>query len=202
MAVLVEERINRMIALPKPRLSGLNSLEETIGKRRSVRRFIDKPLSSDQLSQLLWAAQGITDESGDLRAAPSAGAVYPIELYVATCDGFFHYLPRDHALETLLDNDIRSALASAAYNQDYIATAAATFIICAAYPRISLHYGDRGTRYVDMEAGHIAQNVLLQATSLGLGGVPVGAFTLRDMQDVLRIDLSLEPIYLIPTGYF
>jgi SagB-type dehydrogenase family enzyme len=191
------------IRLPKPLAKGSMSLEEAISKRRSVRSFSDKDLNLEHLSQLLWAAQGITGTKNgvDLRSAPSAGALYPMEIYLLTKDGLFHYIPQGHKLEILADRDLRSSLCAAAWGQAAIGQAAADIVICAVYSRVTSKYGQRGMRYVDMEAGHIAQNIHLEAAAQGLGSVPIGAFDDEQAAKALSLPADCEPLYIIPIGY-
>jgi SagB-type dehydrogenase family enzyme len=177
------------------------SLEETLARRRSVREFSDKPLSDQDVSQLLWAAQGITHPEG-LRTAPSAGALYPLELYLVNAAGFYRYDPQRHKLQRRSERDLRSALYRAALEQDSVRDAPAVFVITAIYGRTARKYGDvRSPRYVHMEAGHAAQNLLLQAVALGLGAVPVGAFNDAQVQKLLGLAVEEQPLYLIPTGH-
>ena len=188
-------------SLPKPRTEGPVSLEETLSRRRSVREFSSEPLSNSEISQLLWAAQGITDFRG-FRTAPSAGALYPLELYVLTADGVFHYDVQAHALKTLIEGDLRKDLCQVALNQEAILQAPLTIVITAIYARIEVRYGSARTpRYVHLEAGHAAQNILLQAVSLNLGAVPIGAFEDSRVQAVLDLPSDHEPLYLIPVGH-
>jgi SagB-type dehydrogenase family enzyme len=196
----VEEESVRVLELPPPRTGGDLSLEEALATRRSHREFTDEALSMQDLSQLLWAAQGLTAPWGG-RTAPSAGALYPLEVYVATPDGLYHYLPDGHRVEALAGGDRRSTLARAALGQDAVADAAAVVVVTAVYARTEGKYGDRAQRYVHLEAGHAAQNVLLQAVSLGLGAVPIGAFDDRAVQEVLELPADHEPLYLIPVGH-
>lgn len=190
-----------MIKLTDPKLSGKASLEEVIDRRRSVRKFLTRKLSLEQISQLLWSAQGITGRSNNRRTAPSAGGIYPVRLYLATADALFQYFPDTHALEQLRNGDIRPILASAAFGQEFLVQAPVTVILITAYDKIRNHYGERGVRYADMEAGHIAQNIHLQATALGLGSVPTGAFSAAPVKELLNIPENEEPVYLIPVGY-
>ncbi|MCK4962680.1 MAG: SagB/ThcOx family dehydrogenase, partial [Anaerolineales bacterium] len=177
------------------------SLEETLLRRRSVREFSSDTLSINEISQLLWAAQGITDPRG-FRTAPSAGALYPLELYVLTQEGVFHYDVQAHALETLIEGDLRQDLYRAALNQEAILQAPLTVVITAIYARIEVRYGRaRSPRYVHLEAGHAAQNILLQAVSLNLGSVLIGAFEDSRVQTVLELPSDHEPLYLIPVGH-
>ena len=155
----------KMIKLPQPKLKGTVSLEETIFKRRSVRSFQNKNLTLEQISQILWSAQGITSKRG-FRSTPSAGAIYPLEIYYISSDGFFHYIPQGHKIEKLKDGNLRIQLSDAALGQDFIADAGISVIICCNYDKIISRYSKRGIRYADMEAGHIAQNIQLQALGL------------------------------------
>jgi SagB-type dehydrogenase family enzyme len=188
------------MTLPAPRQTGETSLEEAIASRRSVREFTDEPLAWQDISQLLWAAQGITDPRG-LRAAPSAGALYPLELYVVLKDGAYHYLPERHTVQLLAESDLRGDLWDAGLRQDALRQAPAIFVIAAVYQRTEAKYGERAERYVELEAGHAAQNLLLQAVALELGAVSIGAF----YDDLVKAALSLpgdcQPLYLIPVGH-
>jgi SagB-type dehydrogenase family enzyme len=186
--------------LPQPSLTGHLSLEEALVQRRSVRTFKDAPLTSAELGQLLWAAQGITSERG-FRTAPSAGALYPLELYVATAEGVFHYFPQPHHLEVVRVQDARLPLYQAALRQESVRQAPAVFIVTAVYERTAAKYGAvRSPRYVHLEAGHAAQNLLLEAVALGLGAVPIGAFEDETVQATLGLPPDHEPLYLIPVG--
>ncbi len=165
-----------------------------------MRSFTDQRLTLAELGQLLWAGQGITSPAG-LRAAPSAGALYPLELYAVTPDGVYHYRPQGHQLVLHLAGDMRPALATAALSQSSVAQAAVVIVIAAVYARTAQKYGaTRTPRYVVLEAGHVGQNVLLQAVALGLGGVPIGAFYDDQVQAVLKLPADQEPLYLIPIG--
>lgn len=197
---MAKEKDEKIIALPAPREKGALSLEECIRKRRSVRNFAPRKLSADEVSLLLWSAQGITDESRGLRAAPSAGALYPLEIYIVKEDGYFHYIPKGHKIERLGEKDLRPALAQTAYGQASVAEASADIVICAVYERVAAKYRDKGIRYTDMEAGHVAQNLHLQAVSLGLASVPVGAFTEEAAAKLLALPQDCKPIYIIPIG--
>lgn len=197
----METGMPQRIMLPTPILEGEHSLEETLRERRSVREFTDEPLNLAEISQLLWAAQGITDPRG-YRTAPSAGALYPIELYVVTSNGVFHYNPQDHSLVLTREGDQREDLCEAGLDQEAIAEAPATFVLTVVYKRVEVKYGpDRTPRYVHLEAGHAAQNLLLQAVSLDLGATPIGAFYDERLQSVLDLPLDHEPLYLIPVGH-
>ena len=186
--------------LPRPREQGTMSLEETLARRRSVRDFTSSGITPAELGQLCWAAQGVT-AAGGLRTAPSAGALYPLELYAVSADGVLHYRPGPH--ETVLHRagDLRNALRQAALGQDALAEAPVVFVLAAVYERTAAKYGEgRARRYAQLEAGHAAQNLLLQAVALGLGAVPIGAFDDRRVQAVLGLPADQEPLYLIPVG--
>jgi SagB-type dehydrogenase family enzyme len=196
-----EEKPGEVLVLPAPQREGKMPLEEAIARRRSVREFKQQPLADRELSQLLWVTQGITHREG-YRAAPSAGALYPLELYVVVPKGFYHYEPDTHRLARRSPRDLRGALAHAALDQTAVSEAPAVFVITAAYERTARKYGPARTpRYVHMEAGHAAQNLLLEAVALGLGGVPVGAFHDEQVQAVLGLPAEHKPLYLIPVGH-
>lgn len=188
------------ITLPKPNQNGSMSLEQAIAARRSRRDFLPQPLTLEQISQLTWAAQG-QDASSRYRTTPSAGATFPLELFVVTNDGLFHYLPARHSLEKLTGQDLRAELASAAWGQEFVEAAPLTLVFTAEFSKTTNRYGKRGVRYVYMEAGHAAQNVHLQAEVLGLGSVAVGAFDDSSVSRVLPLPKNLEPIYMVTVGY-
>jgi len=197
----------KSIKLPAPAVEGKVSLEEAIKKRRSIRRFQDKPLSIPQISQILWAAQGITEEGGFKRAAPSAGALYPLEIYLVVKKveglkpGVYHYDSADHTIEPILKGDFQNSLARACLGQMFIADAPLSIVITAEYERTTIKYGERGIRYVHMEAGHVGQNICLQVVALGLGTVPVGAFWDDEVSKVLNLPRERKPLYVFPIGY-
>lgn len=189
------------ITLPEPDLKGSAALEQLLAQRRSRREFLSTPLSPEQIGQLAWAAQGQTSRQ-KYRTAPSAGATYPLELFVVTCDGLFGYLIDRHALRHVSTVDVRRELAAAAWNQAFISRAPLTLVFAAKFSRTTQRYGQRGLRYVYMEAGHAAQNVHLQAEALGLGSVAVGAFDDDAVSEVLSLPAGLEPIYMVVVGHF
>jgi SagB-type dehydrogenase family enzyme len=196
------------IALPAPRLKGDMSLEEAILNRRSRRDFRDSPLTLGEISQVLWAAQGITDGAGH-RAAPSAGALCPLDLYLVVGkggveglgEGVYHYLPHSHSLEPTLEGDVRQTLAQLSLQQMAIAEAPLSLLITAEYERTTGKYGDRGVRYVHMEAGHAGQNVYLQAEALRLGTVTIGAFQDEEISKALHLPPGSSPLYVMPIGH-
>lgn len=190
----------REIVLPTPTVEGVRSLEHVLAHRRSRRAIGPRSLSTAQISQLCWAAQGITGEGG-LRSAPSAGALYPLELDVATEDGLYRYVPERHALRRTLDRDVREALHLAAYAQEVVGDAPVVLVISGVHARTRARYGDRAERYVAMEAGHAAQNLLLQAEALGLAAVPMGAFEDEVVRRAIGLERAAAPLYLIPIGH-
>jgi SagB-type dehydrogenase family enzyme len=189
-----------ILQLPAPQRKGPMSLEEALAARRSVREFRREPITDRELSQLLWAAQGITNLDG-LRTAPSAGALYPLEVWVATASGFYHYEPHKHWLTRHLERDLRPDIHRAALMQEAALRAPVVLVIAAVYERTAQRYGERAPRYVHMEAGHSAQNLLLEAVALGLGGVLIGAFNDREVERVLSLPADQKPLYLIPVGH-
>lgn len=190
----------KFIGLPPPVTKGKMPLEEAVARRASVREFTSNPLDLQETSQLLWAAQGVTRSWGG-RTTPSAGALYPLEIYWVTAKGLFHYLPARHQLLRVSDRNLLKDLCQAALGQACIREAPAVMVMAAVLERTSIKYGQRTERYVAMEAGHAAQNVLLQATALGLGAVPVGAFHDERVHNVLGLPDSQRPLYLIPIGH-
>ena len=193
--------------LPPPTLHGDMSLAEAIARRRSVRRYRRESLPLSHLSQVLWAAQGITDAQGS-RATPSAGATYPLEVFAVIGrgsiegleEGLYHYTVEDHSLHRYKGGDLRRQLSIAALDQEFIAEAPVDIVICALYSRTLKRYGARGERYVHMEVGHTGQNIYLQATAFGLGTVAIGAFYDGQVREVLRLDKQYEPLYIMPVG--
>ncbi|MCX7911460.1 MAG: SagB/ThcOx family dehydrogenase [Dehalococcoidales bacterium] len=194
-----------VITLPAPSLDGDFSLEKALALRRSVREFPATSLGLSEVGQILWAAQGITDETGK-RTAPSAGALYPLEVYLVAGNvegitaGVYRYVPGNHALVKMRAGDLRTSLAQAALGQGSVRMGAVDIVIAAVYERTTVKYGERGIRYVHMEAGHAAQNVLLEVTALGLAAVPVGAFEDDKVKEVLGLPDNEAPLYIIPVG--
>lgn len=196
-----------VIKLPPGQSRGNVSLEEAIARRRSVRRYRTESLDLSQLSQILWSAQGIT-RGQHFRAVPSAGATYPLELFVLVGQktvnqleaGIYRYLADSHSLRLHRQGDFRLDLAAAALGQEFIAEAPADIVICAAYDRTCRRYSSRGERYVHMEVGHAGQNIHLQAVALGLASVEVGAFQDEDVSKVLGAEEQIKPLYVMPVG--
>ena len=199
LAELARASVGDRVALPQPNTRGAMSVEETISRRRSIREFAPEPLTLDRISQLLWAAAGLTPESGS-RAAPSAGACYPLDASLVCEQGMFSYVVDGHALIKRFAEDLRSRLAAAAYGQHFVGAAPISIVFAAVFERTTGRYGDRGIRYVYMDVGHAAENVHLQAEALGLGSVPVGAFDDEAVADVLGLSRDQRPIYIVSAG--
>jgi SagB-type dehydrogenase family enzyme len=199
------ETTNNTVQLPEPRRDSDFSLEKAMSQRRSVRDFGKRPLTLSEVSQLLWSAQGLNDPRG-LRTAPSAGALYPLEIYIAVGavkgldPGIYKYRPREHDLLRTTEVDRRKDLQRSALNQESVGDAPLVMVFTAVYERTMIKYGDRAARYVAIEVGHAAQNVCLQAVALGLGAVTIGAFNDREVQRVTGSEQSERPLYLIPIG--
>jgi len=196
---------SKEIKMPEPRFDSAISVEKVLRTRRSVREFSKDPLELSQIAQLAWATQGITGAEAH-RTAPSAGALYALELYIVAANvnglpaGIYRYDPPTHEVSSVIESDTRRQLCRAALEQASISQAAAIFALSAVYERISTKYGERGIRYAHMEAGHAAQNLLLQAVALGLGAVLVGAFDDAKVKRVLGLSKNEAPLYLIPVG--
>lgn len=188
------------IALPAPRTQGTLTLEEALVRRRSVREYTNVPLTFIEIGQLLWAAQGVTSSAGQ-RTAPSAGGLYPLEIYVATRDGVYHYEPASHSMTAQIVGDKRQSVYNASLQQSAVRDAPAVFVIAAVYARTSGKYGDRTERYVHLEAGHAAQNLALEAVALNLGSVTIGAFEDDQVQQVMALPSDYKPLYVIPVGH-
>jgi len=191
------------INLPKPKEKGSTSIEETLNQRRSVRNYKRGPLGLEEISQLLWAASG---KNLYRRTAPSAGATYPLEIYLVVGEveglepGIYHYSSSGHSLGNVKEQDVRNRLSAAALVQGMITRAPTSIVIAADYGRTTRRYGPKGIRYVHMEAGHVGQNISLQANALSLGTVMIGAFDDGQVREILGIDE--EPLYIIPVGKF
>lgn len=202
MSRALRERLGRGAArraehLPSPDLDA--PLARVVAARRSRRELAGRPLGAEELGALLWAGQGTTGPGG-LRAAPSAGALYPTTLLVADGRGVWRYAPAPHALEPVAEGDARARLAAAALGQECVALAPATIAVTCRPAVLAPRYGRRSERYCTLEAGHVAQNVLLMATALGLGAVPVGAFDDAAVRAELRLGPEHLVLYLIPVG--
>ncbi len=190
----------KIVRLTKPKLTGTVSFEEALAKRRSIRLFANKPLESEHISQLAWAGQGITEKQRGLRTAPSAGETYPIDLYFATEEGLFVYRPAEHSLEQTSDKDIRVSLAAAA-SMESVAMAGCDIIVAGSLRKLTTQFRNKAKTFMLLEAGHVAQNILLQATCLDLGSVPVGGFSTKEVSRACRLPAGFEPLYIICVGH-
>ena len=194
-----------LMVLPEPDRSGRTPLEKALSRRRSVRNFQDSALSLGELGQILWAAQGISNSAG-LRTAPSAGALYPLQLYAilkgsdGVRAGIYHYLTSQHALSPLARGDYRAKFSAAASMQDWTKQAGLILIVAANYARTTVKYGDRGRRYVAIEAGHAVQNVYLQAVTLGFGATEVGAFRDAAVAALINLPADQQPVTSVVVG--
>ena len=204
----INHAVNDMetIELTPPDKTGDLSIEETLQNRRSVRDFSDAALTLDEIGQLAWAAQGITDETHGYKTAPSAGATYPIELYfivaevVDISNGVYRYNNRNHTLEQIIDQDQRDQLYRVALEQDAIIQAPVVLVITGVLERTEQRYGERALRFMHMESGHVAQNVYLQSVALTIGTVVIGAFDDSGVSEVLDLDDGEHPLYIMPLG--
>jgi len=198
------EQSSQSIKLPSANLKGSVTLEQAIADRRSERYFSQSPLNLAEISQLLWAGQGVSNLSG-FRTAPSAGALYPLEIFVIVGNvvnlspGVYRYQPSDHSLAKIMTGDIRDDLCKASLHQPAVRKAPAVILISAVFQRTKQKYGQRGIRYVYIETGHAAQNICLETTAIGLKSVTIGAFDDEKTKKLLNLKTE-EPLYLIPIG--
>lgn len=196
---------NGYMVLPEPRKESNTSIEEALLKRRSIREYKDEALSLEEISQILWSAQGITAPERGGRTAPSAGALYPLEIYLVVRKaenlgpGVYHYLPEGHKIKQVLEKDMSGELAIAGLNQMFIKEAPINIVVSAVFSRTTSKYGERGNQYVYMEAGHASQNIYLEVESLGLGTVAVGAFSDEEVKRILNLQEEI-PLYIMPIG--
>ncbi|MCD4700919.1 MAG: SagB/ThcOx family dehydrogenase [Candidatus Aegiribacteria sp.] len=204
-----------VVSLPQPRLSSDVSVEEAMQNRRSVRYYEDSPLTVAEVSQLLWSAYGLNYPvenapdflRGGLRTAPSAGALYPLELYLVVRDvtgldpGIYLYKSETHELVRLVGEDCWEEFSNAGFNQSHFETAAAAIVYSAVFERCTEKYGERGRdRYVCMDLGHSAENVYLQAYALNIGTCAIGAFSDLALKHVIRMTSAEVPLYIMPLG--
>jgi SagB-type dehydrogenase family enzyme len=203
----IQTESSKYISLPSPELKGSCSLEECLQKRRSVREFSRRSISSAQLSQLLWSAQGITGHADRKRTPPSAGGLHPLETYVVVGNvdglepGIYKYTAGIHALAQSDDTDVRQAIGIAALNQTWLADAPVAFVFAAIYERTTGKYGDRGMRYVHMDVGFAAENLHLQVVALGMSTVVIGAFDDDEVHQVMGLSSEERPQLIMPVGW-
>ncbi|MEM4919146.1 MAG: SagB/ThcOx family dehydrogenase [Thermofilaceae archaeon] len=210
-AVVVGEEV----LLPLPRVKTEMRVEEALLHRKSIREWRDEPLDVEDLALLLWAAQGVTEHAGwdwYRRTAPSAGATYPLEVYVVIGEkgvrsgsgyleaGVYRYNPFRHSLTLVRRGDARRELWEASWRQDWVRDAPVSIVICAVYERTTSRYGERGVRYVILEAGHVGQNIYLMATALNLGTVAIGAFDDAAVARAISARAGEAPLYVYPVG--
>jgi SagB-type dehydrogenase family enzyme len=193
-----------IIPLPLPQRTEV-PLEAAMSRRQSVREYTDDPLTPAQLAALLWAAQGESDQTGR-RTVPSAGATHPLEIYAVVGrveglePGIYRYRGHEHDLKRIVAGDRRAALGRAALGQACVVRAPASIVISAVYSRTTESYGERGVRYVHMEAGHSGQNIHLQAAAMELGTVMVGAFDDDAVTRIMALSPDEKPLYIVPIG--
>lgn len=193
------------VKLPNAMFQGPVSIEQALKERRSIRKYKNEPITLEQAAQLLWAAQGITSAQG-FRTAPSAGALYPLEIYVAVGNvvnlpaGIYHYLPAEQSLEKLSDKDVRPELATTTGEASTVKDGAMDIIIVGEYMKPVQKYGERGKQFVHMEAGHVSENIYLQAVSLKLGTVAIGGFNDDAVKRILNLSKTAHPLYIMPVG--
>ncbi len=206
--------MHRTIILPLKRSINNSGLIKVLRKRRSIREYTSKPLSLDDLSIILWAAQGITSKKEGLRTAPSAGATYPMEIYTHVSkegvtmgedgyidSGLYHYDPLRHTITMVKPGDHREQLYRASLYQECIMSAPVHIVITGIFDRTTSRYGEHeGTKYVYMEAGHVSQNIYLMVTALKLGTVAVGAFEETRVKEILGIPNESRVLYIMPVG--
>jgi len=202
----MNKTVTDFIQLPTPEFKSSTSIEEAILKRRSIRDYTKESLSLKEVSQILWSAQGITDEASGLRSSPSAGATFPLEVYLAVSNvkdlnaGLYKYNPFNNTLKLFAEGDKRFDISNAALKQGSIEKSAAMIILTAVHERTSVRYGNRTERYVNMEIGHAGQNIYLQAVSLGLGTVMIGAFNDDALKKVMDLPDNEFPLAIYPLG--
>jgi len=198
------------IKLPLPQLKGNISVEEALSARRSRRVFTDLPLTIEQVSQLLWSAQGITEEIHGLRAAPSAAKIYPLEIYIVIGndkvedlkEGVYHYIPSQHSLQLILDGDHRSELSEACVDKNNIGNSPVILVITVELSRATNVFGEKGVYFACMEVGHVAENVYLQVEALGLGTSVYGGINSKLITEILNLPQEYTPLYVMPVGYY
>lgn len=202
----IDKSQSKRIKLPEPKFDGVVSIEQALLLQRSVREYSLEPLNLQEISQLLWAAQGITEKERKFRTTPSAGALYPLEVYVVIgkskdlIPGVYKYLPESNEVLLTKLGDVKNKLTKAALEQECLVDAPVVIVISTVFKRTTQKYGNRGIRYVYMEAGHSAQNVYLQAVSLNLGVVAIGAFDDDSVRSILGLSSQEVPLYLMSVG--
>jgi len=197
-----------IIFLPRPMRKGRVSLEEVLWSRRSRREYGSPPLKLEELGQVLWAAQGVSDPELGLRTAPSVDSTYPLELYVAVRDegledaspGVYRYMPIGHSLELHLSGDVVEDLYHACFDQEWVKRAPVVIVIAGWPKKLTRKYGERGLTFMYIEAGHVGQNIYLEAEALGLATVAIGLLDEGGVIRALKLPRGLVPVYLFPLG--
>ena len=198
------QKDKRVIYLPNPAYDGGISVERSLKERRSVRRYSEEKISTADISQILWSAQGITDKTRGLRTAPSAGALYPLEIYLIAGEvegvpkGIYKYSPHDHSIKMTIEGDRRQKLLTCC--QPFVRKAPVIVVITGVYSRTASKYGKRADQYVHIEAGAAGQNIYLQSESLGIGTVFVGAFIDSRLRSILSLPENESPLGIMPLG--
>jgi SagB-type dehydrogenase family enzyme len=208
---LGSETMAAEIALPSPSYKGTVSVEEALKARRTHRSFQSRPLTLKQFSQILWGAYGVSAQKygSFLKTAPSAGALYPLDIYGVVGEGgvetltpgIYHFRPENHAVELVKEGDLRAQVARHALQQMWMAKAPLMLIITGEYNRSSIKYGPRGVTYTHIEAGHVGQNIFLQTEAIGLKAGIVGAFDNRGVVTTMGVPPSHDPLLIMPVGY-
>ncbi|HOK41363.1 MAG TPA: SagB/ThcOx family dehydrogenase [bacterium] len=203
---LINMKEQKIIKLPKPENISKISIEEALLKRRSIREYKDEALTIKEVSQILWSAQGITEPKKKFRTAPSAGAIFPLNIYLVVNKveniekGIYKYLPETHEIIQFLNEDKREDIYKACLQQSCIKNGAIIIVITGNFEKIKKRYSERGVRYTYIEVGHCSQNIYLQCVSLNLGTVAVGAFYDEEVKKILKLPDEEEPLYLMPIG--
>lgn len=193
------DRYPDVVELPEPDITGTMTLEKALSDRRSTRTFSSEELGVETIGQLFWAGQGVTHEGG-YRTAPSAGALYPLQLYAVTQDRVIRYRPETHDAASRADSSTLQELPALAFDQEFIAAAPLVVLVTGTATRTETKYGAKAEAFVDREAGHAAQNIILQATALGLNSVAVGGFEEGTIEPLLLLPPGERVLYLIPIG--
>ena len=197
------------IKLPPPAKKGAVSVEEALQGRRSNRQFANRPLELAQISQILWAADGINNPQGK-RTAPAARAAYAVDLYVVVGErgvtdlapGVYHYLVADNALEPVAKGEFRPGVAKACNSQAWIEKAPVIVVITGDYARCATKNGEqKAPMFTHMESGFVAQNLFLQVGALGLGAGIAGGFNDKALAQTLKLFQNDVPLLVMPVGY-
>lgn len=195
---------NGVISLPGPRYQGETSIEKAMRERRSTRKFSKEEISLEEISQILWSAQGITHRSRGLRTAPSAGALYPLEIYLVAGEvegipkGIYRYSPATHSIKIKEEGDKRKKFFTCC--QPFVGKAPAIIVITGVHERTAVKYGKRADQYIYIESGAVGQNIYLQCEALGMGTTFVGAFIDSRLSSILSLPEGEQPLGVMPLG--